>query len=339
MYSVGMSLESQQQVAESLRKKLEAAISIDVSELVGTERHGTNLHFKEIEGFLLHITQLMNCLLNANLLSVPQQALSDISGHVDQLSSSLNQIKSFSAQRENPHQHRNHLISNLEEKWLRLLTSSAGLLGLLGATAKMQERSSLNDIETTAKAEAKRLNEEISKAAKEATDTLEKIKAASADAGVSQEGKHFSEEANGHWWFAFMWLLLSLGLSATLVGMTLYFYHYPSPIPNEANGQWILLQRVGAKILLLSVLSFLLVFCVRNYSTSRHNYIVNKHRCNALSTFETFVKGAGDADTKDAILKQAVRAVFSPQTSGYLRKEGDVSAAPLLEIVKQAKGN
>jgi hypothetical protein len=43
--------------------------------------------------------------------------------------------------------------------------------------------------------------------------------------------------------------------------------------------------------------------------------------------------------TKDSILLQAAKAVFSPQTSGYLRKESEPQAGgPVLEIIRNFTG-
>jgi hypothetical protein len=75
---------------------------------------------------------------------------------------------------------------------------------------------------------------------------------------------------------------------------------------------------------------------VRNYAASRHNLVVNRHRQNALSSFETFVKGAGDQQTKDAVLLQATQSIFVPQDSGFIR--GESTPQPGSQIIEILRG-
>ena len=71
-----------------------------------------------------------------------------------------------------------------------------------------------------------------------------------------------------------------------------------------------------------------------------HNYVVNKHRQNALSTFETFVKSTDDNDTKNAVLIQATRSIFSPQHTGFSAQEGESSTSPAIhEIIRNVIGS
>ena len=87
----------------------------------------------------------------------------------------------------------------------------------------------------------------------------------------------------------------------------------------------------------LLVLFMALVWCSKNYAAVRHNYIINKQRQNALSTFETFVKAAGDEDiqTKNAVLLQATQCIFSAQPTGFSNKNSD--GDPSTKIIEIAK--
>lgn len=85
---------------------------------------------------------------------------------------------------------------------------------------------------------------------------------------------------------------------------------------------------------LVSMLSYALVLCVKNYFAEKHNYVINQHRSNCLGTFNTFVDAA-DSERKGVILIQASNAIFSHLHSGYLTKESDISSPnPLVEVVK-----
>jgi hypothetical protein len=83
----------------------------------------------------------------------------------------------------------------------------------------------------------------------------------------------------------------------------------------------------------ITVLLTGLIFSLRNYAAASHNRVVNKHRQTALSTFEVFVLSTADEQTKNAVLLQATQAIFSPQPSGYLKSENEVSQVPQVSLI------
>lgn len=75
----------------------------------------------------------------------------------------------------------------------------------------------------------------------------------------------------------------------------------------------------------------------RNYRAQRHNEVVNRHRQNALRTFETFAVAATEPATKDAVLIAAAKSIFEAQRSGYLVGELEkVPSGAVIEILKSA---
>jgi hypothetical protein len=78
------------------------------------------------------------------------------------------------------------------------------------------------------------------------------------------------------------------------------------------------------------------MWCARNYRPNRHNYVMNKHRANALSTFESFVRAAQqDVSIKNAVLLQATSAIFAGHGSGYVGQEGEPdSPNKIIEITR-----
>ena len=87
------------------------------------------------------------------------------------------------------------------------------------------------------------------------------------------------------------------------------------------------------------MLYFGIVWSGRIYKAQQHNCVVNQHRHNALSTFETFVNATEDKETKNAVLIQTTKAIFSPQHSGFAAHEKELSTSPqILEIVRSVVG-
>ena len=95
-------------------------------------------------------------------------------------------------------------------------------------------------------------------------------------------------------------------------------------------------QSVQMAIPKLFVFSVLLatVWCGKTYRAYRHNAVVNRHRQNALATFQTFAKAAVDQATKDAVLLQATQCIFSQQPTGYIQTEPEPTALPISEMMR-----
>jgi hypothetical protein len=77
---------------------------------------------------------------------------------------------------------------------------------------------------------------------------------------------------------------------------------------------------------------------ILNYKIGQliQNYILNRHRQNALDTFETFVTATADNQNKDAVLLQATQTIFSAQNSGFINQDSESpNLSPLLELIKR----
>jgi hypothetical protein len=108
-------------------------------------------------------------------------------------------------------------------------------------------------------------------------------------------------------------------------------------IPIDSHAQWPeIVQHALGKILVFTALYYGLIWCGRNYRANRHNYVMNKHRQNSLSTFESFVRAAQqDTAIKNAVLLQATTAIFAPQVTGYAAQETDPeSPNKIIEITR-----
>ena len=72
----------------------------------------------------------------------------------------------------------------------------------------------------------------------------------------------------------------------------------------------------------------------------RHNEVVNRHRQNALSSFETFVAAArADEQTKNAVLLEATRSIFALQPTGYDSTDAEsAGSSQLIEVMRTLPG-
>lgn len=91
--------------------------------------------------------------------------------------------------------------------------------------------------------------------------------------------------------------------------------------------------------ILISLISYAIVLCTKNYFAEKHNQNINKHRANCLGTYNTFVDSA-DEERKAAILLHATNTIFSHQTSGYLARESEPNNPnPIIEVIRNVTKN
>lgn len=130
------------------------------------------------------------------------------------------------------------------------------------------------------------------------------------------------------------WARRILWLSIVIVAYSLVSFWY-CPIQLEEPYLYHFLQAALPRFTGLVVLFYGLTICSRNYRAQAHNYIINKNKQNALSTFETFVNASSNEEIRNAVLLQTTKAIFSNPQSGYLKEDGSSDdSAHIIEIIK-----
>lgn len=148
---------------------------------------------------------------------------------------------------------------------------------------------------------------------KELNDNLKKL---SMDTVIARQSDYFAHEAVEHKDSATKWLI-GVVVAAMSIAAIAWFASASPPAALVHGSMPLTILAYVPRFLVLSVAFYALSLCARNYRTSRHNYIVNRHRSVALNTFSVFAGSAENERVKDAILAQAASTIFSPQPSGY----------------------
>jgi hypothetical protein len=180
---------------------------------------------------------------------------------------------------------------------------------------------------------------EVEQALTNAQQAAARAADAAARLGVTQEAIHFSRLAERYFWSSIFWLGFAVGF-----GLLTYIYAVTHLTQSPSGDVAALARFMIPRLVVISLFLTGLLFCLRNFGACSHNQTVNRHKATALSTFQTFVSGAGgDADTKNAVLLQATRAIFLPQPSGFLKGEADAPQfSQVTEVVRdfteKAKG-
>ena len=145
-----------------------------------------------------------------------------------------------------------------------------------------------------------------------------------AEAGVGTQSLVFKTEAEANTGRATRWLRATIVLTVAaltwaVLAFSLFFETGELSTSELSTSETI--RSSLARLLVFSLLAFGVGFSSRQYSAARHNETVNRHKQNALQTFEVFVQGTARSDVKDAVLLAATRSVFAPHASGFLKGE------------------
>lgn len=319
---------------EQVNERIEKMLSYSIEELTREEELGTQFSFKEIEEKFVKTIDLFKRVKEVNLREVPYNLLNAFNGQIDNAITYFDQAKNFNATVNNSVTTRTSLITNINNSYDNYYTHSVPILsvGLLNSNDLSLERSKMNQLIADLETEKKQSKENSEKKLKELNDIIENAKSFAIKAGVSKHSSVFKSESEHHETEAKKWLgyTRNILIAIALVAIGLAFLGLC--FKEDAD----IIQFTITKIVVLSALFYGLSITNRNYKAHKHNGIMNKHRQNALSTFETFSNAvSADDQTKNAILLETTHSIFSNQQTGYLKGEGDSeSNNKIIEIIK-----
>ena len=173
--------------------------------------------------------------------------------------------------------HRDSLIANLDSAYYSLVKEFSWLM--------VHTQASRNN--------AQELDALLNRT-QEAEDTLaditEKARDVAAKIGAASHATLFEQTARNHAlgrniWLCFTFILALVAAGAGWQLMT------QQPITDSVPGA---VQFIGARLIVIGALSYMIVLAGRSYRSEAHNHVVNKHRSNALLTFEGILESAKD---------------------------------------------
>lgn len=315
--------------------KNQKVLSFKIEEdLVRKEKLGEDLNFEILRDCFVQIADLIKKVTQCDLTKVPFPNLTSYVKTINQIESIYAQINQFSVSTPDQINVRSRYITNVQNHYESLLEQSTPIL--------LIDMLHNNDL-SIEKAKINALTDDISKAKvdslaiiessqEELKTTLDVMKRAAAQVGVAQHSFVFKEEADFHLTEAKKWFGWTVGVLVVTALAGLGFLYWT---PATAEGTAHIVQFTITKVVVLAVLFYGLSICIKNYRAHKHNNILNKHRQNALQTFETFVKASTDDQTKNAVLLQTTQSIFANQHTGYSSNDSDGDMpSKVIEIIK-----
>ena len=180
--------------------------------------------------------------------------------------------------------------------------------------------------------QANKILESIKTTEEDCKRLLRILQNAAAKGGVGENATYFVNAAESHRHTASRWLWTS-GLGISLVAFALF-----APLISQVS--WFAcvndIQLGITKFIIFTAIASGTVVAIRNYSTHRHNDIVNSHREKALLTFERLAEASPDEQTRRVILTHASACIFSPQPTGLVKEGGPLQLPPATEMLRKA---
>lgn len=321
--------EQQTDAIASLAKVLKDLTDTDVDALVRKSELGTTLAFSAGVPLFEQTISLMRRLKDVNLDFVPTQKIRDLTSACKSIYDRFQEIRAF-----NPDQgrgHRDSLIQSLEDTLYQnfvLLTSVIASSGQDEAAIRKQRDEATQIVQSLSadRREIKRILKETKDQSKTILDQAQKT---AASIGVHSHAEHFQKEADKYLQVSQKWLYATSGLATVAAAISVWTINTVT-----LDSGWVtVVHMIFGRFSLMALAYFVAIWASRMYRAARHNEVVNRHRVNALKTFETFASAARDDPAKDAVLMRATECIFSHQASGFSDSRPDAGSTRIVSAV------
>lgn len=324
-----------QEYLDKFKENLAKIAELNPKDLIRREELGTEMNFADAEDDFEQAINLFKKLNDIDTSLLPNEKLNSLNTQMNDFLSAIDSIKTFSATQGL--QERNSRISRIKgsnyNTWYNAISPVVSFCTKAGTDYEALQRKARESVENLSK-ELVKAAEERAKAQEEIQETLAAVKKAAAEVGVTQHTTNFKDAADYFAKGKALWTKVIIGLLVTIIIYSFVVF-WACPIEMKEPYLYVFLQTSLPRFTGLIALFYALFVSTNNYRAQAHNYIVNKNRQNALSTFETFVKASDNDEIKNAVLLQTTKAIFSNTQSGYLKNEsmGD-EGSQIIEIVK-----
>lgn len=281
------------------------------------------------------VKQIVNYLLTLPTENLPDQVCSSIVAAINPLESVLKQIDAFSISVGTPADASKAIMNSIKNQadtfysttsqWIPYLAYlkgdiSTNIENLLSSVEKGRS------IALSAEAEAKLKQDELNK-------IISAAREASASAGAAVFTKEFEDEHLKYSNESEKWLKAGIICLMVTIFVAIIFWYVASKNVPENNFQ--MLQILVSKLIILSMLIYGSTWCGKNYRIFQHLSTLNKHRSLSIRTLQAFIAAATDEQTKNSVLIEANRAVFSSGGTGFLEANSEKeSPLTIVEMVK-----
>jgi hypothetical protein len=314
-----MAEENVATMMKETRSALERMQNLDVSTLPREEELGQKFNFLEVVSPTERLLKLYRQLPVSILEDLPENVLTNIRDRANQDYNIIGDILKFDPTQQNALQTRKSCIDQIYNSYKNTFNFLHPYISYsLNKTADFKRmegdaRAALQAI----KDQGDDYMDQIKTILDTANKILGDIRQIAEEHGVTQQAIYFQKSADNHETQADKWqkytVRVAIGLACYAL-VSILFHKIPWLDPTNTYQA---IQIGISKILVFTVISYMLYICAKNFISHKHNEIVDRHRQNALMTYKALVEAAGDTPNRDIVLVQAAACIFGPQGTGY----------------------
>jgi hypothetical protein len=263
---------------------------------------------------------------------VPEPAFRDLYTSFSQCFNVYEKMRAFNIGIPNPKETRDSLLSEFRSALQQNSRVYLGWLALLGCE-KILRSDEISTVQA-AKDSVLEAEKEARASLAETLKALQSAREASGKTGVHVFAHDFEQESKNAGQSSNRWLIATGLIGSATICLALFWnFIFSSEIVGSGFQIW---QIVSTKVIVILMLFSGTAWCGSMYKATRHQEAVNKHRANALRTFQAFVSATNDPAVKDAVLVETTKSIFSLAPSGFLsgRDVPPSADSKMFEIVR-----
>lgn len=319
----------------AIRSSLASVLGVGWPQIIKTHLPDSH-NFSRKGRDLYSILEWRDLLLEVPLENLPLETLTHLATVADRIQAALCACRDFrltnaSQGWDDPYRAATEQINRAAE----LLREDS--VGRLGTALTIPLAKSVQSLTGNALAQLKKFEDaaeqnvaRTTQASQRAESLLVQLEERTQSMTVAEQAKVFSERADAHERGSTKWLIAAgaMATAGLLLGVVIAFPRLVGLEYPQGSDVW---PATAGRVLLFSILLAGALWCGRVYRAHRHNEEVNRHRANALSTFQLFADAA-DPETRAYILRQATGAIFAPQPTAFIQSDGE--STPGMQVVE-----
>lgn len=316
------------------KHNLNTLIQTPIEIITRTRELGTHLDFSSITEHIESAKKIASKALLIDFSLLNDEKLNQFNQTFNQVLAVLKQIMEFKVEDPNnqndPIQRRNRLIDIFKSN---IIAFSDTILPFLSLVTYDVEA-----VLNSQKMEADKLLALIREQNILANKQLEAQSKVVSNTGINAHSNIFKDQSDAYRNNANIWLGFAIAILLAILCFGFYLLHDKAPV-NQIE----IIYSSVARIIILTSLFYALNICNKNVKSFRHNSILNKHRHNALMSFQTFTTSTEDEMTKNSILLEATRTIYGIQNTGFGDSDNDpenpIKVIEILKNITKPSGN
>jgi hypothetical protein len=278
---------------------------------------------------------------------IPNETRNATNSTIGQIFDLFNKIEAFTAARPEAFQERQNIITNgvaYVDQLLKIASPYAVKRSIEESELVVQLQlmvSSLTEEKQKLELTIREISSAWPKVKAEWEDLQSQERLTFTSAGTSEASAFFENRSTAHQKISNKFGIWAILLSVLLIVWLLLTGQ--SPLGLKWNQEQIVLSIIRGipHFTILTLVTFAIGICVRNYRINQHLAVLNKTKATTLSSGESFVKSIADVSTRDIVLETIVRSVFTIGDTGFLNGEQErtVVESPNLSALVHMMGS